>query len=169
MFYIIVNKKKRDALGIVSGDIVDVELVKDESKYGLPMPEDFQEVLNQDPEADRLFHALTAGKQRSVLYHIGNVKNIDRRIHVALIFIEHLKNNDGKIVPDLATTWTVSPDRKTYTFDLTGDMPVNTDGGKMYGAEVAATLPFSIFTSAARCAPALWPISTILLKRSGAT
>ena len=30
-------------------------------------------------------------------------------------------DNDGKIVPDLATTWTVSPDRKTYTFDLTGD------------------------------------------------
>ena len=30
-------------------------------------------------------------------------------------------DNDGKIVPDLATKWTVSPDRKTYTFDLTGD------------------------------------------------
>ncbi|MCY7398811.1 MAG: TonB-dependent receptor [Sphingomonas bacterium] len=34
--------------------------------------------------------------------------------------------------------------------DLNGfiDAPVNTDGGKMYGAELAATLPFSIFTSA---------------------
>ena len=32
--------------------------------------------------------------------------------------------------------------------DLIGqlDAPVNTDGGKMYGAELAATLPFSIFT-----------------------
>ncbi|GAA4011537.1 TonB-dependent receptor [Sphingomonas swuensis] len=28
------------------------------------------------------------------------------------------------------------------------DAPVNTKGGKMYGAEVAATLPFSVFTSA---------------------
>jgi peptide/nickel transport system substrate-binding protein len=27
-------------------------------------------------------------------------------------------DNDGKIVPDLATSWTVSPDRTTYTFDL---------------------------------------------------
>ncbi|MEP6945029.1 MAG: YdeI/OmpD-associated family protein [Acidobacteriota bacterium] len=98
MFYIIVNKKKRDALGIVSGDIVDVELVRDESQYGLPMPEEFREVLDQDPDGDRLFHALTKGKQRSVLYHIGNVKDIDRRIHVALIFVEHLKNNDGKIL-----------------------------------------------------------------------
>ena len=101
MFYIIVNKKKRDALGIVSGDTVDVELVRDESKYGLPMPEEFREVLDQDPDGDRLFHDLTKGKQRSVLYHIGNVKDIDRRIHVALIFVEHLKNNDGKIINKL--------------------------------------------------------------------
>src|SRR5438876_9802923 len=65
LFYIIVNKKKRDALGIVAGDTVDVLLVKDESKYGLPMPKEFEEVLKQDPEGDRLFHTLTAGKQRS--------------------------------------------------------------------------------------------------------
>lgn len=97
-FYIIVNKKKRDALGISAGDMVRVELVRDESKYGLPMPEEFREVLDQDPDGDRLFHALTKGKQRSVPYHIGNVKDIDRRIHVALIFIDHLKNNYGKIV-----------------------------------------------------------------------
>ena len=38
-------------------------------------------------------------------------------------------DNDGKIVPDLATTWTVSPDRKTYTFDLTGDATF-TNGAK---------------------------------------
>src|SRR5258708_14187527 len=42
LFYIIVNKKKRDALGIVAGDKIDVLLAKDESKYGLPMPEEFQ-------------------------------------------------------------------------------------------------------------------------------
>lgn len=38
-------------------------------------------------------------------------------------------DNDGKIVPDLATKWTVSPDRKTYTFDLTGDATF-TNGAK---------------------------------------
>ena len=99
-FYIIVNKKRRDKLGIVFGDKVRVILEKDESKYGLPMPEELQEVLNQDPEGDRLFHALTAGKQRSVIYHVTNVKDVDRRIHTALVFVEHLKKNDGKIVSD---------------------------------------------------------------------
>src|SRR5258706_9701434 len=98
IFYIIVNKKKRESLGIISGDIVNVELVRDESKYGLPMPEEFEEVLKQDPEGDRLFHALTAGKQRSILYQLSKPKNIDVRIHQALLIVNHLKQNDGKIV-----------------------------------------------------------------------
>ena len=97
-FYIIVNKKKRDAIGIVEGDIVDVLLEKDESKYGLPMPEEFEEVLKQDPDGDRMFHALTAGKQRSILYLLSRPKDIDVRIHQALVIVEHLKENDGKII-----------------------------------------------------------------------
>jgi len=28
------------------------------------------------------------------------VKDVDRRIHTALIFIEHLKKNEGKIIQD---------------------------------------------------------------------
>ncbi len=101
LFYIIVNKKKRDEVGVVAGDVVNVVLVKDESKYGLPMPEELREVLNQDPDGDKLFHALTAGKQRSMLYYVGRIKDIDQRIHAALILLEHLKQNDGKIVADL--------------------------------------------------------------------
>lgn len=98
IFYIIVNKEKRDSIGIEGGELVNVELVRDESKYGLPMPEELQEVLNQDPDGDRLFHALSPGKQRSLIYMISNVKNIDKRIHVALIILEHLKENGGKII-----------------------------------------------------------------------
>lgn len=96
-FYIIVNKKKRDSLGIVAGDRVIVELVKDESKYGLPMPAEFREVLDQDADGDSLFHGLTAGKQRSLLYYLGKFKDIDRRIHASLVVVEHLKANDGKV------------------------------------------------------------------------
>jgi len=97
IFTIIVNKTKRDRLDIVEGDEIEVLLEQDNSKYGLPMPEELQEVLNQDPEGDRYFHRLTAGKQRSILYFIGNIKDVDKRIHNALIFIEHLKRNEGKI------------------------------------------------------------------------
>lgn len=98
LFYIIVNKKKRDALGIIAGNTVDVQLEKDESKYGLPMPEEFREVLNQDPDGDRMFHGLTAGKQRSILYQLSKPKDIDVRIHQALLIVDHLKENGGKII-----------------------------------------------------------------------
>ena|SRR5438874_1812625 len=98
IFYIIVNKKKRDNLGLVAGNMVNVVLVKDESKYGLPMPEEFREVLNQDPEGDRFFHGLTEGKQRSILYLLSKPKNIDVRIHQALLIVKHLKENDGEII-----------------------------------------------------------------------
>jgi translation initiation factor IF-1 len=99
-FTVIVNKAKREKLKIVAGDKVTVELKQDDSRYGLPMPEEFREVLNQDPDGDRVFHSLTAGKQRSILYFVGKVKDIDKRIVTALVFIEHLKKNDGKIVHD---------------------------------------------------------------------
>lgn len=100
IFTIIVSKEKRNKLGIVAGDKVDVLLEEDVSKYGLPMPAEFKEVLKQDREGNKLFHSLTAGKQRSILYWIGKVKDIDKRIHTALTFIEHLKKNEGKIIPD---------------------------------------------------------------------
>ena len=102
-FCIVVNKKIRDKLGIADGDTVAVELKKDESKYGLPMPAELRAVLDQDPEGDKLFHALMAGKQRSVLYFVGKASDEDRRIRYSLIFIEHLKKNDGKFVQEKLT------------------------------------------------------------------
>jgi hypothetical protein len=99
-FVIVVNKVKRDKLKIVDGDKITIELKTDDSKYGLPMPAEFKEVLKQDPAGNKLFHSLTPGKQRSVLYLIGKVKDVDRRIHTALTVIEHLKKNDGKIIGD---------------------------------------------------------------------
>jgi hypothetical protein len=102
-FVIVVNKAKRTRLGIAEGVKITVELARDESKYGLPMPAELKEVLKQDRIGDKLFHKLTPGKQRSILHWVGQVKDIDKRIHTALIFIEHLKKNEGKIVPDELT------------------------------------------------------------------
>lgn len=96
-YFITLSKKLRDGLGLKIGDLVTVELEKDESKYGMPMPEEFAEVLRQDPDGDKLFHALTGGMQRSLIYMIAAAKNIDKRIHLALITLEHLKDNDGKV------------------------------------------------------------------------
>ena len=99
-FTIGVAKPIREKLRLNEGDTVSVRIEPDKSKYGAPMPEDLEEVLRQDPEGDRLFHALTAGMRRSLLYYIGNVKNIDRRIQLGLILLEHLKETGGKVVPE---------------------------------------------------------------------
>lgn len=96
-FFIMVNKKVRGALGIEAGDSITVEIAKDESKYGMPMPAELQEVLDQDPEGAELFEGLTPGKQRGMLYYIGKFKDIDRRIHCSLVLLEHLKRNSGKL------------------------------------------------------------------------
>jgi hypothetical protein len=97
IFYVMVNKEKRERLGLAAGDKVAVEIVADESEFGMPMPEELQEVLDQDPEGYKLFRGLKDGAKRSMMYYIGKFKDVDRRIHASLIFLEHLKNNDGKL------------------------------------------------------------------------
>lgn len=96
-FIITVNKKLKDSLKLSYGDEVHVQLIKDRTEYGLPFPEEFKEVLNQDKVGDKLFHALTKGKQRTLLYIIGNVKDTDKRIHRSLMIVYHLKENKGII------------------------------------------------------------------------
>lgn len=96
-FLITVNKKIQKDLGLLIGSPVRVTLRQDESKYGLPMPEEFAEVLRQDPEGHRLFHALSPGKLRTLLYIAGQVKSPDARIQRAMIIVEHLRANAGKI------------------------------------------------------------------------
>lgn len=95
--FININKKLRDKLKLNEGDLVSISLEKDNSEYGLPMPEEFAELLNQDEEGNEIFQKLTPGKQRTLLYIAGNVKNSDLRIKRAVAIIEHLKATDGKI------------------------------------------------------------------------
>ena len=96
-FFMMINKGVRTRLRIEPGDTVAVELVRDDSTYGMEMPEEFREVLNQDPDGDRMFHELTPGRQRSLIYLVSKVKDLDRRIHTALLIIDHLRKNEGKI------------------------------------------------------------------------
>ena len=95
-YFLTISKQLRKRLGIVLGDTVVVELKKDESKYGMPMPKEFAEVIRQDPEADALFNKLSPGDQRLMLKLIVFVKNSDRRIARALAGVELLKQMSGK-------------------------------------------------------------------------
>ena len=95
-YFITLSKQLRQKLGVEVGDLVTIELSKDESKYGMPMPEEFAEVLRQDQDGERLFNELSPGDQRLMLKLIVFVKTVDRRIARALAGIELLKQSDGK-------------------------------------------------------------------------
>ncbi len=96
-FLITVNKKIQTKLGLKIGSKISASLRKDESEYGLPMPEELAELLAQDEEGNRLFHALTPGKLRTLLYMVGQPKHSDVRLHRAIVVVEHLKMNKGLI------------------------------------------------------------------------
>jgi hypothetical protein len=96
-WFITVNKDIRTFLGIDEGSKLKVKLKKDTSKYGLPMPAEFREVLKQDDEGNKLFHALTAGRQRTLIYQVISAKGVDKKIRIALIILEHLKENDAAV------------------------------------------------------------------------
>jgi hypothetical protein len=95
-YFITVSKKLRDKMGIDVGGSVTIELEKDESKFGMPMPKEFAEVLRQDPEGEKMFNALSPGNQRLMLKLIVFVKDVDKRIARSLTGIELLKRSNGK-------------------------------------------------------------------------
>ncbi len=97
VYFVNFSKQNSKKFGLTEGEVLNIELIKDESKYGMPMPEEFQELLYQDVEGDELFHKLTAGKQRSLLHLIGTVKSQDIRIRKGLIILNHLRSNNGKL------------------------------------------------------------------------
>ena len=95
--YIMVNKKVRKQLGLEEGDEVTLALKKDESEYGIPMPESLQIMLDQDENGSKYFHELTTGKQRSLIYIVNKVKNIDKQIVKSMAILEHLSEVQGKL------------------------------------------------------------------------
>lgn len=96
-FFINVNQATRKKLKLNQHDEVLVTLEKDSSEYGLPMPEEFKELLAQDLAGNEVFHQLTPGKQRTLLYIIGKPKSADLRIRNGIAVLQHLKNNNGTI------------------------------------------------------------------------
>lgn len=83
--------------GLVEGDEIEIHLEKDHSDYGIPLPDSFQELLNQDAEGSMYFHELTKGKQRSLIHIVGKVNNVDSQLAKGLAIMHHLKESGGNL------------------------------------------------------------------------
>lgn len=96
-WFVLINKSLRDQLKIGEGEKLSVSIEKDHSEYGHEMPEELQVLLDQDDLGNQYFHALTKGKQRSLVYLVSKVKNSNSRLKKSIAIIEHLKDVKGKL------------------------------------------------------------------------
>jgi len=81
-YYILLNAEIRKKQLLKLDSEIHIDLKPDTSKYGMPMPEEMQELLHQDPKGDQLFH---------------KPKSSQKRLEKALIVLDHLKNQGGKL------------------------------------------------------------------------
>ncbi len=77
--------------GCKKGDSITLSLAADTSNYQFAMPEELAAVLETDPDADRIFHALSPGKQRGLIHLVALVKSTDKKIERALKIAAKLK------------------------------------------------------------------------------
>jgi Domain of unknown function (DUF1905)/Bacteriocin-protection, YdeI or OmpD-Associated len=95
--YIMLNKTHAKKIGVREGDMMQIQLAPDTSQYGAPMPEELSALLEIDDVFDAAFHALTAGKQRTLIHAVIAVKNTDARLSRALIICDYIKAGGSKI------------------------------------------------------------------------
>lgn len=95
--YIKMSKDVMKEMSFAIGQEINVHLVEDTSKYGMPISPEMEELLILDPDGEKLFHLLTPGKIRSLLHKINGYKSSDKRIEKSVIILEHLKANNGQL------------------------------------------------------------------------
>ena len=94
-FFVTVSKEVRKRFGLQQDDEVRLVIHPDDSAYGMPLPEELAEIWSVDPEAHRVFHLLTPGKQRGLIYQVAKPKGAATRAKKAVQISEYLKQTGG--------------------------------------------------------------------------
>ncbi|WP_258105768.1 YdeI/OmpD-associated family protein [Marinoscillum sp. MHG1-6] len=96
-YFILINQPLLKELNLQPGESITINIQKDESEYGMPMPEELDITLKQDIEAREYFLQLTEGKKRNLIYIVNQVKNTDSRLRKSLAIAAHLVEVQGKL------------------------------------------------------------------------
>lgn len=91
MAYISINNKRMKQLKVKNGDEATVVLEKDNSEFGVEIPEELVELLNQDEEGMKRFKMLVPSKQRYIIQYVSTVKSSQLRIDRSIMLINNLK------------------------------------------------------------------------------
>ena len=89
-YFIMLSKTKRKEYGIEPGETVDLRIEEDTSKYGMVLPEEWAELMEQDPLVREAFEAQTPGRRRNILFNIAGAKTVETRVRRAVDFAEYL-------------------------------------------------------------------------------
>jgi uncharacterized protein YdeI (YjbR/CyaY-like superfamily) len=79
-------------LKIKEGSAINAVFKADKTEYQFDMPAELKEVLDTDGEADTIFHSLTKGNQRGLIYLVMQVKSSDKKIERALKIAAKIKS-----------------------------------------------------------------------------
>jgi len=95
--YLIVSNelKKKNKLAI--GEQVTVRLEPDNSKYGMPLPIELEELLLQEPDFELYFDKLTPGKQRALIFQVSKLKSENKRVEKSIVISRYLVEQKGKL------------------------------------------------------------------------
>lgn len=97
VYFVNINKSICKQLKLEIGDKVSISLQEDTSKYGMPVPEEMEELLKVDPEGEKYFENLSDGKKRTLLHMIGLPKTSATRLKKAVVVLDYLKAAQGKL------------------------------------------------------------------------
>lgn len=96
-YFILMNKANCKHLNLPLGSPLSVSLEEDKSEYGMPVCEELQVLLDEDPGFLSHFQHLTPGKQRNLIYLINKPKSSDLRLRTAIAVANHLEANQGRL------------------------------------------------------------------------
>ena len=95
--YLIVSNELKKKNNLSIGDELTVTLEPDNSKYGMPLPLEMEEMLMQEPQFEFYFESLTPGKQRALIHLVAKLKSENKRVEKALIISRYLIEVQGKL------------------------------------------------------------------------
>jgi hypothetical protein len=95
--YILLNRTLVKELQKLGNHTVNVELLKQDLPYGIPICEELSAVLKEDVEGSMFFHQLTPGAQRSLIHVINKYKNPTLRIERSILLLHHLVERRGAL------------------------------------------------------------------------
>jgi Bacteriocin-protection, YdeI or OmpD-Associated len=91
MYYVMIGSKYLRQLQLSVGKQVKATFIIDKSELQFPMPEELEEVLRTDSDAELVFNRLTPGNKRGLMALVNMVKSMDKRIERALLIAEKIK------------------------------------------------------------------------------